>query len=146
LGKSLQAPADFLAVFVKKTSILLLCGIALMATGWLHPKIGPQSLPRDRALYSSGLSDSWKEQMLLNIVKLRYVDAPTFIDVGSIVSSYTLSETATAAGTIVPGAPASNAAIGLGGTFSNSPTITFTPLTGSKFIQGLLTPTTNGSI
>jgi hypothetical protein len=132
--------ADFLAVFVKKALILLLCGIALSATGCLHPKLGPQSLPRDRALYSTGLADSWKEQMLLNIVKLRYVDAPTFIDVGSIVSSYTLSETATAAGTIVPGTSGSNAAIGIGGTFSSSPTITFTPLTGSKFIQGLLTP------
>ena len=62
--------------------------------------------------------------MLLNIVKLRYVDAPTFIDVGSIVSSYTLSETATATGTIVPGTSGSGAAIGIGGTFSNSPTIT----------------------
>ena len=124
----------------KPSSSFLLLGLMLMATGCLHPKVGPQSLPRDRALYSSGLADSWKEQMLLNIVKLRYVDAPTFIDVGSIVSSYTLSETATAAGTIVPGTSGSNAAIGIGGTFSNSPTITFTPLTGSKFIQGLLTP------
>ena len=128
-------------LLVNKPSIFLLIWfIMLMSTGCLHPKLGPQSLPRDRALYSSGLSDSWKEQMLLNIVKLRYVDAPTFIDVGSIVSSYTLSETATATGTIVPGTSGSGAAIGIGGTFSNSPTITFTPLTGSKFIQGLLTP------
>jgi hypothetical protein len=111
-----------------------------MATACLHPKLGPQSVPRDRALYSSGLSDSWKEQMLLNIVKLRYVDAPTFVDIGSIVSSYTLSGTVSGTGTIVPGSTSSGAAFGIGGTFSNSPTITYTPLTGSKFIQGLLTP------
>src|ERR1700761_5276446 len=39
------------------------------------PKIGPHSLPRDRADYGLSLSDSWKEQTLLNIVKVRYVPA-----------------------------------------------------------------------
>src|SRR3954454_14126345 len=69
-------------------------------TGCLHPKIGPQSLPIDRAAYSASLSDSWKEQALLNIVKIRYVDPPVFVDVGSIVASYTLTQNATAGGSI----------------------------------------------
>ena len=120
-------------------------GIALGLTGCLHPTIGPKSLGPDRATYSAGISDSWKEQMLLNIVKLRYLDPPTFVDVGSIVSSYTLTQGATAGGTITPGG-SSNAALGIAGTFSNSPTITYTPLTGSKFIQGLLTPLPAGSV
>ena len=38
--------------------ILLACvsfGLALATTGCLHPKVGPQSLPRDRELYSISL-------------------------------------------------------------------------------------------
>ena len=78
--------------------------------------------------------------MPLNIAKLRYIDAPQFVDVGNIVASYQLTQGATAAGTITPWNTGSGAALGLAGTFQNSPTITYTPLTGSKFIQGLPTP------
>jgi hypothetical protein len=124
---------------MKYALVVSTCCLALLETGCLHPTVGPKSLPRDRALYSSGLSDSWKEQMLLNIVKLRYIDPPTFVDISSIVSSYTLTQGATAGGTIPVGGDGS-ATLGIAGTFSNSPTISYTPLTGSKFIQGLLTP------
>jgi hypothetical protein len=56
----------------------------------MHPKIGPNSLPRDRSLYSLSLADSWKEVTLLNIVKVRYLDPPVYVDIANIVSSYTL--------------------------------------------------------
>jgi hypothetical protein len=49
---------------------------------------GPQTIPRDRFDYVSTISDSWKSQMLLNIVKLRYADTPAFLDVGSVISQY----------------------------------------------------------
>ena len=129
---------------------ILLCAISLLAmgpTGCLHPTIGPKSLPRDRALYSAGLSDSWKEQMLLNIVKMRYVDPPTFVDVGNIVATYALTQGANAGagiGNVVPGE--ASGTFGAFGTYTNTPTITYTPLTGSKFIQGLLMPLPPASV
>jgi len=42
---------------------------------------------------------SWKEQTLLNIVKLRYGDMPLFMQVASIVSGYTVEATVNLAGT-----------------------------------------------
>jgi hypothetical protein len=108
-------------------------------TGCLHPRIGPQSLPRDRGAYSSSLADSWKEETLLNIVKLRYLDPPVFVDVGNIVASYTLAQTASAGGTIIPNG-GSSATVGGSVGLSNSPTITYTPLTGNAYIMGLVTP------
>ena len=113
--------------------------VAVCFSGCLHPKIGPRSIPTDRAAYSGSLSDSWKQQILLNIVKLRYVDPPIFVDVGNIVASYTLSESAMAGGTI-PTSGAGNANLGGSVNFSHSPTITYTPLTGSDYIRTLVTP------
>jgi hypothetical protein len=119
--------------------------IAVSTTGCLHPKIGPHSLPRDRAEYSLSLSDSWKEQTLLNIVKVRYVDPPVFVDVGSIVSSYTLSQGASVGGNFQPSGP-NTANLGGSVAFSNSPTITYTPLTGNAYIKGLITPLPPGIV
>jgi len=101
--------------------------------------LGPQSLPRDRSLYSVSLADSWKEQTLLNIIKVRYSDPPVFVDIGNIISSYTLAQGASVGGTIIP---SGNNQVVLGGSlgFSNSPTITYTPLTGNAYIKGLITP------
>ena len=39
--------------------------------------IGPGSVPRDRLDYISAIGKFWKEQTLLNVVRLRYGDAPT---------------------------------------------------------------------
>ncbi len=125
--------------------ILLLsiaCGISAIAsnTTGCYRAIGPHSVARDRHLYAASLSDSWKEQTLLNIVKMRYLDPPIFVDVGNIVASYSLTQGISATGNIVPNNQTPDATLGGFGTYSNTPTITYTPLTGSKFIRGLATP------
>src|SRR6516162_2216614 len=42
--------------------------------------IGPATVPHDRIDYGSSIGNSWKEQTLLNIVKLRYADMPIFLE------------------------------------------------------------------
>jgi hypothetical protein len=59
----------------------LVLAIAIMAVGC--QTIGPGSVQRDRLDYAGAIADSWKEQALLNIVKLRYFDTPMFLDVAS---------------------------------------------------------------
>ena len=125
---------------MKSRLTLSICCLTFFMTGCLHPTIGPKSIPRDRAAFGISIGESWQEQMLLNIVKMRYIDTPVFVGVGSIVMSYTLTANATAAGAINPWNTNSGAALGLSGTFANTPTITYTPMSGSAFIQGLLTP------
>ena len=65
-------------------AMLIVAGIGSCAS------IGPATLARDRFDYISAISDSWKSQMLFNLVKLRYGDAPVFLDVASVINQYAL--------------------------------------------------------
>lgn len=104
--------------------------------------IGPSTVPRDRFEYSHSIADSWKRQTLLNIVKLRYLDPPIFVDVGQIVAGYSLETALTAGASLPEGDALGGNTFALGGSsrFTDRPTVTYTPLTGSKFIKGLITP------
>jgi hypothetical protein len=104
--------------------------------------LGPGSVVVDRADYSASIANSWKEQTLLNIVKLRYLDTPIFVEVASVVAGYSLQTSVNVGGTI----SSKNAiqgnfgALGAQGVYTDRPTITYTPLTGQKFLRGLITP------
>jgi hypothetical protein len=108
--------------------------------------IGPGTVTRDRFDYTSAVAESWKSQMLLNLVKLRYGDTPVFLDVGQIVSGYTLETTVQAGGTIysstgaVPGVPDSSISLGAQGRYTDRPTITYAPLVGERFARAMMTP------
>jgi len=127
-----------------------LLGSALIFFGMLLAgcsSIGPDTVPRDRTDYANALSDSWKDQMLLNIVRIRYGDTPTFMDISSVIASYALQGQVQAGGTVNFGVPPNttitpNAASSLSatGAYSDRPTISYVPLTGKKFAQSLLTP------
>ena len=101
--------------------------------------IGPLVVARDRFDYNGEVSRSWKEQMLLNIVKSRYLDPPVFLDVSQIVSGYTLQGTVTA-GTDSDNTAISGLSAGVSGTYTDRPTITYTPLTGAQFNREIMQP------
>ena len=103
--------------------------------------VGPGTVPRDRFEYNTAVSDSWKEQTLLNIVKLRYGDMPLFMEVASIVSGYTVEGTVDLEGTVFEsGSAPASATFGGSGKFVDRPTITYVPITGSDFNQSFMTP------
>lgn len=115
--------------------------------------IGPSAVNRDRFDYITAISDSWKQQTLLNIVRLRYADVPVFMEVGQVISGYELEGTLSAGGTIgdkdwrnAGGALGTFASIGAGGRYLDRPTVTYTPLTGPDFIKTMMTPFVPGAI
>jgi hypothetical protein len=107
--------------------------------------IGPKTIPRDRFDYAAAVSDSWKDQMLLNIVKIRYADAPVFLDIASVINSYSLQSDLSLGGSLQsPLTPvagnANTLALGAAGRYTDSPTITYNPLIGEKFNKSLMKP------
>lgn len=114
---------------------------------------GPRSIAADRIPYNAAIATSWKEQTLLNIVKLRYMDTPFFVDVPQITSGYTLQGIATVNGGIFP--PVSNFAsfaqqlgltLNFQGGYQDRPTVSYAPQTGSQFIRNLTQPINPGSV
>ena len=90
---------------------------------------------------SASIRNSSKEQLLSNIVGLRYLDAPVFVDVASVINQYSLE------GAVELGAGANTSftggdtlAVGGSARYADRPTITYTPVSGKKFAASLLTP------
>ena len=104
--------------------------------------IGPGTVSTDRFDYSTSIADSWKQQTLLNIVKLRYLDLPVFVDVASIVAGYSMQTGVSLNGTLSSENAVQGNFASMGGQaiFTDRPTITYVPLTGDKFLRGLITP------
>lgn len=102
--------------------------------------MGPQTLPQDRVNYSQAVADSWKEQMLLNTVKFRYADPPVFVDVGQIVAGYTRQYSGSIGGTANNSPLSDQLSAGGNVQYTDRPTITYVPLTGQRYLQGLVTP------
>jgi len=118
------------------TAVLL---VALAVAGC--QSYGPGSIQRDRLDYAGAIANSWKELTLLNIVRLRYFDTPTFLDVASVISSYQLQGEVRFGTEIFPNAAAdTNRVFGATGIYTDRPTISYAPLTGQKFVDSLLRP------
>ena len=123
--------------------ISLFFAAALAHSGCQH--IGPPTIAGDRLAYNKAIASSWKNQILLNLVRLRYCDIADFVDVGTASQNYTLTGTAEASfgasiypldkmmNTLTPTLTASR-------TKMDNPTVTYTPQSGSDFIRNLNTP------
>ncbi len=118
----------------------------LLITGCTH--IGPKTVPRDRFDYNTAIADSWKEQTLLNIVKIRYADMPLFVEVASIVSGYTLESSVNLGGTVSSqdAVQGDFFSLGTAGKYTDRPTITYAPITGQQFNKSFMTPIPPGAI
>jgi hypothetical protein len=123
--------------------LVLVSGLALAGC----QSLGPKMVRNDRIDYGASITESWKRQALLNIVKLRYLDPPIFVDVGQIVSGYSLETAINLGFADSNGSVATNTlSLGGAGRFIDRPTITYLPLTGSRFVNSLVTPISPASL
>jgi hypothetical protein len=114
--------------------------------------IGPATVPHDRIDYGSSIGNSWKEQTLLNIVKLRYADMPIFLEVAQVIAGYQLQSAVTGSFTLgnftaslIDRLTAAGTATA-GSTYTDRPTVVYQPLTGVDFLKRLMTPVPPSSV
>ena len=124
---------------MRKIVPLFVVAATLFASGCAS--IGPARVTRDRFDYVTAISESWKRQMLLNLLKVRYSDAPVFMDVASVINSYELTREVNLSGDYAPiGRGDTFGHVGASGRYSDKPTITYQPLSGDKFTRSLMLP------
>ena len=129
-------------MFLRKTTLAgaaALCGcVALAACG---SRLGPRTIPGARFDYNERIARSQNDQLLLNLVRLRYRDTPVFLDVGTVIAQYTLDARVGVLPTLnVEGTDSAEFGVDLGGRYSEQPTITYQPISGAEFTRRLLTP------
>lgn len=116
--------------------LALAASTMLAGTGCL----GPHALRSTRMKYNEAVRTTNDEQLLMNIVRLRYADSPVFIDLPSITSQFEMSGMAHflgGRGNQFPGF----ANLGSGElTARDSPTLSYRPREGKDVSRILLTP------
>lgn len=132
----------------KKTlsSYGFLFALTLFASGC--STVGLGRIPQTREGYNQALNKSDNEQFLLNIVKLHYDKSPFFVGIDSVTTRTTLKYSSGGDDTKIGNATHGVAGGQLGAfwnlqpniEFTTSPTITYSPLQGTSYISGLLTP------
>jgi hypothetical protein len=124
--------------------IVALCGAVLACAGC---SIGPRALAPDRIRYNEAVKTSGEEELLLNIVRLRYTDTPSSLSVTSLADQYEVTRNLG----LTPFFTADAGGMSFGGyrsvvlpnfsvTRSSRPTLTYTPQDDQAFTQRLFTP------
>ena len=116
-----------------RAATLLAC---LMLSGCVD--FGASRLYEDQLGYSRALGDAEKSETLLNIVRIRYADTPTFLQATQVISGYQLQRNATAG--FETFSPTNFLSGSASAQLQQSPTFTFQPLSGEQFAQSVIRP------
>ena len=100
-----------------------------------------RAIRHSREKYNAAVQVTRNEQLLLNLVRLRYRDTPSFLELGSLATQFSFDASAGAIGTLRENSLNFNILeLGAGGGGSERPTASYTPLQGAEFVTRLISP------
>ncbi len=128
--------------------------------------VGPKTIGGASFNYNEAIARSRDQQMLLNLVRLRYRDTPFFLEVGSVTTQYSMVYSAGVSPRLFSGDTDSvtrtlmgsvggitntltqvntdtdqeSVDFDLGISYFERPTVTYTPLQGGEFVKQMLSP------
>lgn len=116
---------------------VILTSLILVITGC--QSLGPSKISPERMDYSDAIRNSEAEQLLKNLVRLRFGTSPELLDLTQVVSQYELESTGGIGASFVEGGNTTYP-LSAGFSFQESPTITYSPVTGREFALRMLSP------
>lgn len=121
---------------LKLAFLALAIGLSGCATSYGAKTIVPSGYN-----YNTAIADSKDQQLLLNLVRLRYRDTVVFMNITSVTTQHQYS-TGLSAENNIPFRRAGDGAslIIPSAAYSESPTISYAPVTGAEFATNLLSP------
>ncbi len=99
---------------------------------------GPVALENTHPAYNQAIVKTQNEQMLLNLVRVKYLDKPFFLKIGSITASLTFDSNVGLGSDINLDAGGNILKPSLGIGYADKPTISFQPLGGEDFLKSVL--------
>ena len=99
---------------------------------------GAKAIRAGRGNYNVAIQQTNAQQLLLNLVRLRYRDTPAFLVVSSVSTSFTVA--VDAGGAIADVGELGVVGLSGGLAFAEKPSITYLPLQGEQFVQLLMSP------
>lgn len=125
-----------------KKFLFLLCSLAVLCG---CKSIGPSAIRSAHPGFNEAIAQTLDEQLLLNLVRMKYRDNTFFLEIGSISDSRTLAFKAGMDDTVLRAhsrggdCPAEwNPIVGV--STSQTPTVVYTPLQGQSFIKRMFAP------
>ena len=120
--------------FLKGIVILILSGCQVPSTSSFYGDGG-------RTAYNMVIQATNAQEMLLNLVRMRYFDPPFFLEMGTVTTQFTYKGT-TSGKVAIPGGFTTSSPFVLGGDFmwQNQPTLQYAPLEGKKFARQISQP------
>jgi len=101
--------------------------------------VGPSLYKTSFTQYNDAVRKTLDEQMLANLVRMRYFESPIFLQVSSLNTSFSVGGNLGATGTYVSGSPDAYVA-SIGGTYSENPTISFSMPESREYYGRLMAP------
>lgn len=91
--------------------------------------------------YNTAIAQSHDQQLLLNLVRLRYRDTVVFMDVTSVTTQHQYTAGLSAENALPFSDPGDGASLVIpNAAYTETPTITYAPVTGAAFATNLLSP------
>jgi hypothetical protein len=124
---------------IRFTSVVWLPLMLLLLSGC---GVGPSMMRADRLTYNDAVQFTERQELLLNIVRLRYNDGPGFLATQSISTQFEVNLGAAAGADVGDDQQQRTSLFNIGGAvgYSERPTITFTPQNEKEFTQQLISP------
>lgn len=115
-----------------------LLAIAVALSGCTQ--LGPELVKAGRNDYNVAVAQTNDEQLVLNLVRLRYADNPMWLSVGSVTTQFSFARGASADLLRDADVLQYGWRIGADVRYSETPTISYTPVSGEQYVRNLLAP------